>query len=401
MNISTKIKLLSSALCFFVTTQVNFAVAAEVAGKTMVARGEVKATSSDGSNLRPLKRRSEVFKNDVVITGAGSKTQLRMTDGGMIALKENSELIISNYELNANGDKGSVVLDLVQGGLRSITGAIKADKGDYQLKTAIASIGIRGTHYEIEIVNGVLWLAVWDGAIDVTVDIGINAGGILSLGAGEDFSYGSIDPNGNLNTFIEPPKVFEQGLSSNPKEQANIIAKQQVKQPVNKELSQENQPLKVSQLFNDLEQQQQSVIVHDEIQSQGEQSLRDLVAAREGTMSYSEATFTSSSNLSNFSAGLDINFDSGEISNGQLSFNDDKNSDKWNAVFNGNVNITQDNVFLEVGVTSASHGNNVAEGDISAQFVDSLGLGSVTGNFELYEVKRDVSVNGSYQIKSQ
>ncbi|MGJ8693604.1 MAG: FecR family protein [Thalassotalea sp.] len=411
MNISIKTKLVTSTLLILAFTQSSYAV--DIAGKTMVARGQVEAKSMDDSSARALKRRSEVFANDVVTTGANSKTQLRMTDGGMIALKENSELIISQYKLNANGEKGSVVLDLVEGGLRSITGAIKADNGDYQLNTSIASIGIRGTHYEVQMLDGVLWLAVWDGAIDVTMDIGSNAGSVLSLGAGEGYSYGNIDINGNFNTFIEPPKVFKQGLSSDLSEQGGIVNNRPGKGFTKKSLSAENQPeqaqqsLMVSQLFNDIEKEQQLVIVHDNLQSHGGQSIYDLVTAREGSINYGDATFSSEHNLTNFSAGMDINFDSGEISNGQLSFDDDKNNGKWNAVFNGNMNITKDNVFLEVDVTSASHGNNVADGDISAKFIDASGLDALVGDFELYEVsadgrgntESDVSVDGSYQVK--
>ena len=131
---------------------IPYSLANIVAGKTMIATGNVKAISIDNEEKRRLKRRSSVFTNDVVVTGTASKTQLRMSDGSMIALKENTELIISQYNFNSGAEKNSAVLDLVKGGLRSITGAIKADNGQYQLKTPVGSIGIRGTHYEIEIV---------------------------------------------------------------------------------------------------------------------------------------------------------------------------------------------------------------------------------------------------------
>ncbi|MEY8252614.1 MAG: FecR family protein, partial [Colwellia sp.] len=138
--------------------------AKEVAGKTILVKGKVKAFEGNTAIERRLRRRSPIYGTDLVKTDTNSKTQLRMTDGGMIALKENSELLISNYQYNAVDKTGNVVMELVKGGLRSVTGAIKSKKGGYQLKTPVGSIGIRGTHYEIEIIQGEVFIAVWDGA---------------------------------------------------------------------------------------------------------------------------------------------------------------------------------------------------------------------------------------------
>ena len=190
------------------------ALAQEVAGKTMVARGKVSAVAENSTTKRKLKRRAPIYGNDVVTTGEKGKAQIRMTDGGMIALKANSELVISDYEFSAENGKGSVVMELVKGGLRSVTGAIKASNGEYKLKTPVGSIGIRGTHYEIEVVSGQVFLAVWDGAIDVAVETGTEAGTTLSLGDGEDYSYAAIDEEGNVTEFIDPPENFESGMSS-------------------------------------------------------------------------------------------------------------------------------------------------------------------------------------------
>jgi hypothetical protein len=427
MNFSTKIKLLGSLLPLFMTTSASCAI--DLAGKTLVASNQAQAISSGGSNIRPLKHASEIFSNEVVTTGAASKIHLRMIDGGMIALKENSELIIADYQLKDEDGKGSVVLELVQGNLRSISGSIKRDGGSYQLKTHIANLGIRGTHYEVQLTGGELFIAVWDGAVDVSVEVG-TSGQDVSLGEGEGFSFAKIDQAGVVFELLEPPQNFNSGHSSDPQDDPDGSTDEKTAEDEAEPASDEAEPasdeaeqasdeaeqdfgeggqvteeadiaakvtdIPDTEVFEDIVPDLQPVI--DSLQSQGAQSIYDLVAAREGSITYSDAT-TSNKNLSDFSLGLEINFDSGEISNGQLSFNDDQNNGEWNAVFNGNMNITQDNVFLEVDITSASHGNNIADGDISAQFVDSLGLNSVIGEFELHDDK--ASVSGSYQVKGQ
>jgi hypothetical protein len=405
MNKLINIKSIGSTLfLFFVMSQVSHAAdIPDVAGKTMVARGTVEAKTVDENDSRALKRRSKVFPSDIITTGAKSKAQLRMFDGGMIALKENSELIIAQYKQSTAEGESSVVLDLVQGGLRSITGAIKADKGDYQLNTSIASIGIRGTHYEVQFIDGELWLAVWDGAIDITIEAGINAGNTVSLGSGENFSFGSVDKEGNFNTFIKPPKIFEQGFSDYSKQMSAFLETEQVNELVQQvldgTLTEGNVSSTVDGLIKDINFKNFPITIHDILPSPGGSIIHDLVAAREGTIEYGDASFLSDSQLSDFSASMEINFDSGEVSNGELSFNE--NSSRWNAVFNGNMNVTQSNVFLEVDVTHASHDDNIADGDISANFIETLGLDSVVGQFELHEVIGDARVDGSYQVKSR
>jgi hypothetical protein len=153
----------------------------------------------------------------VITTGKNSKAQLRMTDGGMIALKQNTELQISDYQFSDENGKGSVVMELVKGGLRSVTGAIKAKNGgDYSLKTPTGSIGIRGTHYEVELIDGEMFLAVWDGAVDVTVDS--NGGNTVSFGQGENFSFGVVSADGEVTELLEAPKNFSKGHSTNDSE---------------------------------------------------------------------------------------------------------------------------------------------------------------------------------------
>lgn len=192
------------------------------AGKALIAKGKVTAVLPEANNsaneqARKIKRRSLIYSDEVVSTGQKSKAQLRMTDGGMIALKENSELIISEYQYSDENGRGSVAMELLKGGLRSVTGAIKAERGDYNLKTPVGSIGIRGTHYELEIVDNQLFIAVWDGAIDLTVD---TEGGeeSVSFGEGEDFSFGVITEEGEITELLEAPENFDDGHSSDTEE---------------------------------------------------------------------------------------------------------------------------------------------------------------------------------------
>ncbi|NQY87900.1 MAG: FecR domain-containing protein [Colwellia sp.] len=401
MNISPNVKIVLSTLLFLFYTP--HSLAELKAGKTMIATGKVEALSTDNQEKRPLKRRSTVFTNDIVTTGAASKTQLRMIDGSIIALKENTELIISQYKFNSGDEKNSAVLDLVKGGLRSITGAIKADSGQYQLKTPVGSIGIRGTHYQVEVINAMVWFAVWDGAIDVLINIGGQTGETLSLGKGESFSYASIDNSGVITSYVEPPEIFNKGMSTKITEISKFLNTDNAITPAIGNIPLTRLEINTALIITALEQNSTEFVRYDELNSLEPENIYELVAAKQGVIEYANAAVTSTYSLSNFSAGMTIDFESGRIFNGQLSFNDDRDADLWNAAFSGNMNITDENVFLDVDITFASHGNNLVEGNITAGFVDFLGLDAVSGTFELYEendrASDRLSVDGSFQVK--
>jgi hypothetical protein len=428
-------------------------LAKEIAGKTIITKGVVQATDSIPGLQRILKRRSPIYGTDLVTTELDSKAQLRMTDGGMIALKENSELLIANYEFNAVDQTGSVVMELVKGGLRSVTGAIKSEKGNYQLKTPIGSIGIRGTHYEAEIIQGELFIAVWEGAVDISVDIG-GAEQYVSLGDGEDYAYAKIDESGEVTEFLEPPENFNAGHSSDPKdeeetketkkteetettggesdaagqktetsgEETDVVGQQtetasEETDVAGSQIQAEDEEILVFQeeqlsTPNQEQQVQEVVIVVEPIEEETdfitqdiaatelaltpEEELSELIAARTGIFVYDQV-----SNLvfdteagSNFAASMSINFDTSEISNGSLSF-DDADGVEWFAAFNGAFNGTG----LDLGVNFASHGNELADGTIDSVFTE--GVDELLNVFELFEVDNaEITTNGRFNLSN-
>jgi hypothetical protein len=182
---------------------------ADIAGKTILAKGKVNATNSDTSEVRKLRRRAKIFSVDRIITGTKSKAQFSMSDGGLITLKENTEIKISEYRFDEENQKGSATLEVVSGGLRSISGLIKKSGGDYQVKTPVGSIGIRGTHFAVEVVGDNVVFGVFSGNIDVK----LHNQQILSLGANEDFSFASVNPVGQVTLMTQAPPSIAAGLS--------------------------------------------------------------------------------------------------------------------------------------------------------------------------------------------
>jgi hypothetical protein len=128
-------------------------VHAAVAGKFQFVAGGVAVVDGQGKS-RPAQKGGDVSEGETLVTEANGAAQVRMVDGGLIALRPDTRMTVSTYRFNGKEDGSeSAVFSLLKGGLRAITGVIgKTHKENYQIKTANATIGIRGTDHEAFVV---------------------------------------------------------------------------------------------------------------------------------------------------------------------------------------------------------------------------------------------------------
>lgn len=170
-------------------------------GRVIMAHGDVSALRTernDSSQTIPLRRRSPVFQQDTLITGANSKAQVRFKDGGLVALKPSSRLVVSRYETSSKGP--DVVMELIEGGFRTLTGKLGKQGPDaYQVNTPVGTIGIRGTLYSALLHKGQLFLGTWQGSILVETHHGL-----YPLGTGADFNFAAISTAG-FTGLLQPP----------------------------------------------------------------------------------------------------------------------------------------------------------------------------------------------------
>src|SRR5215472_9514143 len=183
--------LIASALAALCALAADAALAE--AGKVVFAVGEVVAVR--GASRVPLSAGSAIDVGDTIVTAAQSHAQLRFSDDALVALKPDSEFRIERYNFGGQQDGTEVaVFRLVKGGFRTLTGQIGKLSGDrYQLVTTQATIGIRGTHYQVQIcapgqcLNGDvaarsgMYGAVYEGRIAVANVFGADEFGIDEL----------------------------------------------------------------------------------------------------------------------------------------------------------------------------------------------------------------------------
>ena len=133
---------------------VAYSQTADEAGKVLMAIGEVKAVRK-GQSIA-LTRGTSIQSGDTIITGIASNAQVRMSDGAIIALRAQTEFKIDEYKYNGKQDGSEKAsLSLVKGGVRAVTGAIgQQNKDNLQVNAVVATVGIRGTGFNINYCEG-------------------------------------------------------------------------------------------------------------------------------------------------------------------------------------------------------------------------------------------------------
>ncbi|HSY27619.1 MAG TPA: FecR family protein, partial [Burkholderiaceae bacterium] len=122
---------------------------ASVAGHVQFVAGDVRIVDAAGK-ARVAQKGQEINEGETVLTAAGSSAQLKMIDGGILALRPETELKVDAYVFQGAQDGSeNALLSLLKGGLRTITGLIgQQNKEKLKLRTPTAVIGIRGTDHE-------------------------------------------------------------------------------------------------------------------------------------------------------------------------------------------------------------------------------------------------------------
>ena len=209
-------------------------VHAQEAGTVIFATGSVTA---ERASVVTLAKGDPVLVQDTVVTADASRAQLSMIDGAKIAIRPNSRLKIEEYAYSSgeaapgsatttSSDRG--VTSLLKGGFRTITGAIgKQDEKDYEVRTAVGVLGIRGTEYTAVFCNadctwapGVasgqaledgLYLGVTEGTI-----VFRNEKGDVEIRAGE-FAFIPLADRTLRNLAVPPPVLLDNyDLATNP-----------------------------------------------------------------------------------------------------------------------------------------------------------------------------------------
>jgi hypothetical protein len=129
--------------------------AADPIGKVVAAAG---SPTGSGRALRPG---VAIFENDRVVTGKGN-VQILFVDDTKLVVGPNSSLVIDRFLMRGGNRAQKFSVDALRGTFRFISG--KSAKNAYDIKTANATIGIRGTAFDFSS-GGETLVAVFEGGV--------------------------------------------------------------------------------------------------------------------------------------------------------------------------------------------------------------------------------------------
>lgn len=131
----------------------HIALAESHVGVVERIQGNAQVVYADGSDAIAIE--DEIYKGDKITTQKDTELVIRMIDGTVLAMRPNTQITLTDFKFNRkNSKKDNMLVKLLKGGMRIVTGAIgKKNPKKVKFKTPTATIGIRGTDFELSVIE--------------------------------------------------------------------------------------------------------------------------------------------------------------------------------------------------------------------------------------------------------
>jgi hypothetical protein len=141
-------RLVASNICCLAGLLLPVLASAGSVGDVTHLDGVLHATSANGVN-KMLSVKSEINEGDTLQTAENTYARIKFVDGGEVVLRPETVFKVEAYSFRPVSEhQDNIVLRLIKGGLRSVTGLLgKRSPDNFKMKTETATIGIRGTHF--------------------------------------------------------------------------------------------------------------------------------------------------------------------------------------------------------------------------------------------------------------
>jgi len=155
------------AFCGFLLAGSGVAGAAsgDKIGQSVVITNIVMADFAE--KQRKLANGDDVRQDEIIEVNTDAQGEFRLDDDTKLALGPGSRLVLDKFVYDSDKKTGSIVINMVKGAFRFITGV--AAKPTYVINTPNASITVRGTIFDVYILpDRSVWVLLHDGALEAT-----------------------------------------------------------------------------------------------------------------------------------------------------------------------------------------------------------------------------------------
>ncbi len=144
---------------------------------------------------RDLSVGSKIYTKDTIATADESAVRIQFLDKSTLDLTANTRYYIDEYQYGSLG-KNRSQSELLEGGLRLLSGSIKPDPSEYSIKTPNATIGLMGTLVEAQMAEDTLYVACTQGHVQIQ-----NSAGTIVIG--ED-----MEQYATVTSYQRRPQIF-------------------------------------------------------------------------------------------------------------------------------------------------------------------------------------------------
>jgi opacity protein-like surface antigen len=137
------------ALGLLLAAAVAQAQAPSVGRATRITGEQSSSAQAPRGPARKLAEGDSLFAGERIRTGAGTALQIEFTDKSRFTLGPNTEFEVEQYR-QAAGEE-AFASRVFKGAFRFVSGLIAKKRGSMRVVTAVATIGVRGTHVEGEV----------------------------------------------------------------------------------------------------------------------------------------------------------------------------------------------------------------------------------------------------------
>ncbi len=114
-----------------------------VTGTVHIGQAETSRSAAIGGGLQQADR---------LMTGRDASATLMLKDGTVVSVGPNSTLELAKVQFDTTTQQGHLILDLLQGSVRVITGWLgKLHPGQVKVTTPTSVVGVRGTDFIVEV----------------------------------------------------------------------------------------------------------------------------------------------------------------------------------------------------------------------------------------------------------
>jgi hypothetical protein len=123
-------------------------------------------TGNYDEDIRKLNVGDRVRQDEVIEVRADGRGELKLDDDTKLAIGPNSKLKLDKFVYDSDKNAGEIAVNLTKGAFRWATG--NAAKPSYVIKTPSASIAVRGTVFDVFVLEDKsTWLLLHEGAVEV------------------------------------------------------------------------------------------------------------------------------------------------------------------------------------------------------------------------------------------